>query len=65
MAPAPTESAWVTNLRLVLPLLLGAIAFLYGLFTGHLVWVAVGGALMGVPGLAGLLAKSGAASTGR
>ena len=51
-ASAPNREAfWVTQLRLVLPLVLGAAAFVTGLITKDLMWVGIGGSLIGIPGL--------------
>jgi hypothetical protein len=45
----------VTQFRLVLPLVLGAAAFVTGLITKDLLWIGIGASLIGVPGLVSAL----------
>jgi len=68
-APAsePAEAWWVTQLRLVLPLVLGAASFITGLITSELMWIGIGASLIGIPGLVSALggSRSSTASSSR
>jgi len=61
--PANPEAWWVTQLRLVLPLVLGAASFITGLITGELLWIGIGGGLIGIPGLVSALGTGGSRSS--
>jgi hypothetical protein len=58
------EAFWVTQFRLVLPLVLGAAAFVTGLITRDLLWIGIGGSLIGIPGLVSAVGTRSHSSTG-
>ena len=58
------EAWWVTQFRLVLPLVLGAAAFVTGLITRDLLWIGIGGSLIGIPGLVSAVGTRSHSSTG-
>jgi hypothetical protein len=63
-SPPAKEAFWVTQFRLVLPLVLGAAAFVTGLFTKDLLWIGIGASLIGIPGLVSAVSPRSQPSTG-